>query len=303
MPTFIVESQQEGKRLDLFLSEQSEFSRVRIQKLIKSGDVLVDGKTRKPNRRLQSGEKIFVPESEVRIPPRHVDIPILHMVYEDDDLLVINKPAGLLVHKQNGPMDEPTVVDALLERNPEIADVGDHPIRPGIVHRLDKDVSGLMVIAKTQKAFESLKTQFQNRSIYKEYLALVYGALPKDHDVIELKIARSKQKGRMVARPESQEGREAKTEYEVIKRFKNRTYVRIILHTGRTNQIRVHFLAIDHPIVGDKLYKKTHMKNIKPVELGRLFLHSHKLRIRLMDGKEKTFVEPLPDELKRLLNS
>ncbi len=297
-----VTGEQEGKRIDLFLSEQSEFSRAHIQKLIKSGDILVDGKPCKPNKRLESGEHIFVPELEMSAPPvKRGDIPILHVVYEDDDLLVINKPAGLLVHKHDGPMDEPTVVDALLERNPEIANVGDNPVRPGIVHRLDKDVSGLMVIAKTPEAFVSLKTQFQNRLVYKEYLALVYGTLPKDHDFIELKIARSKVRGRMVARPDSQEGRDAKTEYEVIARSKNRTYVRVILHTGRTHQIRVHFLAIDHPVVGDTLYKKTHMKNIKPVDLGRLFLHAHKLRIRLMDGKEKLFEEPLPQELEQLL--
>ncbi len=302
MPLSTVTKEQEGKRLDLYLSEQSEFSRAKIQRLIKSGDVLVDGKPCKPNKRLEPGEQIFIPELEMHVQPvRRGDIPILHIVYENDDLMVINKPAGLLVHKHDGPMDEPTVVDALLERNPEIAEIGDNPVRPGIVHRLDKDVSGLMVIAKTQKAFDSLKVQFQSRSIYKEYIALVYGELPKEHGVIELKIARSKERGRMVARPESQEGKEAKTEYEVIKRFKNRTYVRIILHTGRTHQIRVHFLAIDHPIVGDTLYKKSHMKNIKPVDLGRLFLHSHKLRIRLMNGVEKTFIEPLPNELEQLL--
>lgn len=302
MATFVVEEEQDGKRVDVVLKERSEFSRAQIQKLIKKGNVLIDKKSCSKDRRVHTGEKIFVPELEMDVPTViNGDIPILHIVYEDDDLIVINKPAGLLVHKHDGAMDEPTVVDALLERNPEIAHIGDNPIRPGIVHRLDKDVSGLMVIAKTQTAFQSLKEQFQNRSIYKEYLALVYGELPKDHDVIDLKIARSKARGRMVARPSSQEGKEAKTEYDVLKRYKNRTYVRVILHTGRTHQIRVHFRAIDHPIVGDTLYKKSRMKNIKPVELGRLFLHASKLRLRLMNGKEKTFTEPLSDELKKLL--
>lgn len=302
MSTFTIEKTQAGKRLDVVLKERSEFSRAQIQKLIKSGDILVDGKPCKKDKRVRIDEKIFVPELEMEIPPvRKGDAPILSVVYEDKNLLVINKPPGLLVHKHAGAMDEPTVVDALLERHPEIAEVGENPIRPGIVHRLDKDVSGLMVIAKTTEAYHALKEQFQNRTIYKEYLALVYGELSKDHDVIELKIARSKARGRMVARPPSQEGKDAKTEYDVLKRFKNKTYVRVILHTGRTHQIRVHFRAIDHPIVGDTLYKKSHMKNIKPVALGRLFLHAYKLRVRLMNGKEKTFTEPLPEELRKWL--
>lgn len=302
MPDIRVEPEQQGKRLDIFLAERSDCSRGHIQKLIKSGSVLVDGKSSKPNYRLTAGELVTLPELEVEPAiVRRGDAPILNVVFENDDLLVINKPAGLVVHPFEGFDSDTTLVDALLERYPEITDVGDDPARPGIVQRLDKDVSGLMVIAKTAEAFDALKLQFQNRSVYKEYIALVYGVLAKDHDVIEMRIARSKARGRMVARPQSQEGKDAKTEYDMLERFKNHTLVKVILHTGRTHQIRVHFLAINHPLVGDQLYKKIRMKNIRPIALNRIFLHAHKLRFKLMDGTEKTFVEPLPEELSLIL--
>ncbi|MBI5369998.1 RluA family pseudouridine synthase [Candidatus Uhrbacteria bacterium] len=304
MPTFIIDETHSGQRLDVAVTALCDLTRGQVQKLIKTRDILVNGKPADRDTRVQGGEKIFVPPVETGAPPaRKGDIPLLQIVYENPDVLIINKPAGLIVHGYEGAPDTPTLVDALLEMRPEIADVGENPIRPGIVHRLDKDVSGLMVIAKTQEAHQFLKAQFQNRTVYKEYLALVYGSLPKDHDVITLKIARSKARGRMVARPSSQEGKEALTEYDVVKRYKNHTYIRVILHTGRTHQIRVHLRAIDYPIVGDTLYKKTRMKHIRPIEMNRVFLHAHKLRIRLMDGTEKTFVEPLPNELKKILTT
>ncbi|MBI4713592.1 RluA family pseudouridine synthase [Candidatus Uhrbacteria bacterium] len=304
MIIFQVSDKEQNERLDIFLAKKLNRSRASVQKLIKSESVLVEKKPAESDLRLQTGQKIEVPELEESAPKiKKGEIPILDIIYEDNDLLVINKPAGLLVHEAEGKENEPTVVDALLERYPSITEIGEDPKRPGIVHRLDKDVSGLMVITKTQQAFESLKTQFQNRKIHKEYLALVYGTLPKDHDVIQFKIARSHARGRMVARTETQEGKEAITEYEVLKRFKNHTYARVILHTGRTHQIRVHFLAIDHPLVGDNLYQKNHMKNIRQIELDRIFLHSHKLRLKLIDGTEKTFEEPLPHKLENLLRT
>lgn len=302
MPDIRVEPEQQARRLDIFLAERSDGSRGQIQKLIKSGGILVDGKPCKPNYRLTAGELVTLPELEAEYPAViHGNAPILSVVFENEDLLVINKPAGLVVHPFEGFDGDTTLVDALLERYPDIADIGEDPARPGIVHRIDKDVSGLMVIAKTKEAFNALKLQFQNRTVYKEYIALVYGVLPKDHDVIEMRIARSKARGRMVARPQSQEGKEAKTEYDVLERFKNHTLVKVILHTGRTHQIRVHFLSINHPLVGDQLYKKTRMKNIKPLEMNRIFLHAHKLRFKLMDGMERTFVEKLPEELSLVL--
>ncbi|MBI4437492.1 RluA family pseudouridine synthase [Candidatus Uhrbacteria bacterium] len=302
MPEIRVTQKQSNERLDRFLTSTMETTRSQIQKLIEAGSVLVNREVAKSNRRLEEGDVIFYPEVELSAHKKTETAPLLEIVYQDDDVLVINKPSGLLVHEAFKDEMRATVVDALLESFPEVAEVGDDPKRPGIVHRLDKDVSGLMAIAKTQAGFDHLKHQFQARTLTKEYLALVYGALPKDHDVITLRVTRSKSKGRMVARPESQEGKEAHTEYDVLERLPTTTYVRVKILTGRTHQIRVHFQALGYPIVGDKLYKVKGMK-FRPIELSRLFLHASKLTLRLMDGREKTFEAGLPDELERLLRS
>ena len=302
MPRIEILPSQAGDRLDKFLTEIMEASRSHIQRLIRQDAITINNKPAKSGKILEQGDIVYYPEIERSIPVKEGATPVLDLVYEDDDLLVINKPAGLLVHEALKDERRVTVVDGLLERYAEIAHVGDDPIRPGIVHRLDKDVSGLMVIAKTQAAFDSLKNQFQNRTIHKEYLALVYGTLPKETDTITLKIDRSKNKGRMVARTGSQEGKEAITVYDVLKRFSTATYVNVKILTGRTHQIRVHFQALGYPIVGDKLYKVKRMK-FREIPLPRLFLHSHKLSIRLMDGKEKSFAVPLPEELTTLLNT
>ncbi|MFA4845400.1 MAG: RluA family pseudouridine synthase [Patescibacteria group bacterium] len=300
MPEIHVKTEQANERLDRFLTLNMETTRSQIQKLIEAGSVTVNREVAKSNRRLETGDVVFYPEAEVITHTKTEVAPLLDILYQDDDILVINKPAGLLVHEAFKDEMRATVVDALLESFPEVTDVGDDPKRPGIVHRLDKDVSGVMAIAKTQAGFEHLKRQFQERTLTKEYLALVYGSLPKDHDVITFKVTRSKAKGRMVARPESQEGKEAHTEYEVLERLNTTTYIRVKILTGRTHQIRVHFQAIGYPIVGDKLYKVKGMK-FRPIELDRLFLHAHKLTVRLMDGHEKTFETGLPVELERLL--
>lgn len=300
MPTIEISKDYAGQRMDKFLTDTMEISRSQIQRLIKQGGITLNQRVVKSGEMLQTGDQLFYPEVEIHVMVKDGPTPILDTVYEDDDLLVINKPAGLLVHEALKDEHRATVVDGLLERHPEIANVGDDPTRPGIVHRLDKDVSGLMVIAKTQEAFDALKHQFQNRTTKKEYLALVYGTLPKETDVISLKIARSKEKGRMVARTGDQEGKDAITQYDVLERFSIATYANVKILTGRTHQIRVHFQALGYPIVGDKLYQVRGMK-FREIPLNRLFLHSHKLTIRLMDGKEKSFVAPLPEELKEIL--
>lgn len=303
MPTYKVKDNESEKRIDVVLSANLDVSRAKIQKLIKVGEITLNNESIKPNTLVNAGDEIYYPTLLMQSPaPKKGPAPILDIVFQNDDLLVIEKPAGLIVH-QATPQDTNTnVVDGLLELYPEIADVGDDPTRPGIVHRLDKDVSGVMVIAKTQEMFEDLKNQFKERQTKKEYLALAYGNILRDADEINLKIARSKARGRMVARPDSQEGKEAVTRFEVIERYKTATYVRVFIITGRTHQIRVHFKAIDHPLVGDKLYGKRSMKHIRPIELGRIFLHAHKLTIRLADGSVKNFVSQLPNELADLLS-
>jgi len=303
MKKHIVTAEEAGTRFDLLLTTLIKQSRSLIQKAIKSGDITLNKKLVTPHVSVEEGDIVSYPDLSKLIKKAvKQPAPILEILYEDKDLMVINKPAGLVVHKAHLQDEDATVVDGVLKHFPKIKNVGDDPSRPGIVHRLDKDVSGVMVIAKTKKAFENLKEQFKERDVKKEYLALVYGQLPRVTDRIDLKIARSKQRGRMVARTQQQEGREAITDFEVLKLYKTTSFVRVHILTGRTHQIRVHFLAIDHPLVGDKLYKKSHMKNIRPIELNRIFLHAHALTIKLLNGEEKTFTAPLPDELEHILS-
>lgn len=224
--------------------------------------------------------------------------PKFNLVYEDGDVFVIEKPAGVAVHKAPG-INEETLSEALLARFPELQGVGESAERPGIVHRLDKETSGLLLVARNQASFENLKKQFSDRDITKEYLALVAGKLSDDVGQIKFRIGRSVKHARMAARPESQEGREALTEYEVLKRFVNATLVKVYILTGRTHQIRAHFHALGHPVVGDPLYK---IKGVKIRQTPpRLFLHAAKLGFKDLNGKYHEFESPLPKELEEYL--
>lgn len=223
----------------------------------------------------------------------------LSFLYEDDDVLVLDKPSGIAVHPAPG-VEGPTLVEALLAERPTIAGVGEDPSRPGIVHRLDKDVSGVMIVAKTPLAYLFLKQQFLEHTLTKEYTALVHGALPKDVDTIRVHIGRSARHARMAARPVSQEGREAITHYETQTRYRNFTLARIVIETGRTHQIRASFHAIGHPVAGDPLYR---VKRYKSFPLPRPFLHASRLTLTLPNGERKTFESPLPNELVAALHS
>lgn len=218
------------------------------------------------------------------------------IIYEDDDILIIDKPAGLLVHARAPELkdQEPTVVDWLIKKYPAIKTVGDQPeLRPGLVHRLDKETSGVMIIAKNQETFEYLKRQFRDHLVQKEYVALVCGKLKPDYGKIDFAIGRAEKGGKMAARAKGQEGREALTEFEVIERRKNTTLVKALPRTGRTHQIRVHFFAMGHPIVGDPLYQS---KKYKKITSERMMLHAHRLTFIDMDGQEKTFIAPIPTD-------
>lgn len=228
-----------------------------------------------------------------------INLPIL---YEDADVVVINKPAGLLVHRSDEEAEQTSVADILVAQYPSMKSVGDAPdVRPGIVHRLDKEASGVLVVAKTQAAFEHLKEQFKSRQVEKVYDVLVYGKVIKDFGEIRLRIERSKRTGRMATRPkDADEGREAHTEYDVVRRFAKATLLRVQIHTGRTHQIRTHFFAMGHPVVGDALYTRT-MRKIRPIEGARLFLHAHTLSLTLPSQNKKTFEAPLPEDLEIVL--
>jgi len=235
----------------------------------------------------------------------------INIIAETKDYLVVNKPAGVLVHPTQAQEPE-TLVSWLLEKYPDIAEVGEAKERPGIVHRLDKDASGLLVIARTQEMFEHLKKQFQEREVEKEYAVLVYGNLESDDGKIDFAMDRGKE-GRMVARPKTdvlklknvekiQPGREALTEFWVEKRFIRFSWLRVKIQTGRTHQIRVHMLAYNHPVVGDKLYNNRKLIKKSDQELKRLFLHAQKLCFTDLSGKKQCFESELPKELKDYLD-
>ncbi|MDP3043654.1 MAG: RluA family pseudouridine synthase [bacterium] len=228
-------------------------------------------------------------------------------IYEDNNYLIINKPAGLLVHGAEH-INEPALSDQLLEKYPKLAKIGEDPSRPGIMHRLDKQVSGLMAIAKTQEAFDHLKKQFKKRTVDKKYIALVYGRIARDEGVIDFPIERSVRSGRMAALPKTVKGelelrgRRAVTEFEVKQRFINYTLLKIKIKTGRTHQIRVHMSAYGHPVVGDDLYgtKKTREKN-KKLNFGRIFLAARELSFDDLAEKRRHFKAGLPEELNMFL--
>lgn len=264
-----------GERLDRFLVLQLPHeSRSAIQRMITAGIVTVNGQQVSKHHFLHTGDVIVIgqqADEKVELVPQ--DVPVL---FEDEQVIVIEKPEGMLVHPAPSSQ-EWTVADFLRQHVAGIETVGDNAIRPGIVHRLDRQVSGVLVAAKTQEAFESLKQQFQERSVEKEYRAIVNGVPANATDIIKLKIARSSsKKGRMAARPESEEGRDAWTEYDLLDSYHQRyAALAVRIKTGRTHQIRTHLSAIGHPVVGDVLY--AHKEYGDQTRFARLFLHAHRL--------------------------
>jgi len=292
----------ETGRLDVFLTEKLDLSRSQIQKLIANGQILLNDKVVSSSLQLREGDWIDV-DLDVKA-EKEVDEKIAHQVEvikKTKDYLVINKPAGLVVHNTKN-MSVYTLADWLLEHYPEVKDVGEDELRPGIVHRLDKDVSGLMVVARTQKFFDNLKEQFKTRRVSKRYQGLAYGEILQDAGVITFPIARAVTRYKMAARPANAEGREAITEFHVAQHFINYTLLDITIKTGRTHQIRAHFSAYNHPLVGDNLYgtKTTRIKN-KKFNLGRIWLVA--VELGFLDPKDKPikFEVDLPKDLRKFL--
>lgn len=281
-----------GERLDRYITEQCQISRSYAQKLIGEGQVTVNGHPAKASQKLNIGDRVTAtipPPSPISLVPE--DIP-LKIVYEDSDLIVIDKPAGLLVHPTAGRRTG-TLVNAILAHCSDLGSINGS-VRPGIVHRLDKDTSGLMMVAKNEAAQMSLSSQIKQRSITKEYLALVLGHLSPERGAIEAPIGRHPKDRKRMAVVSG--GREARTEYRVIKYSDDYTLLEAMPETGRTHQIRVHFAAIGHPIFGDPIYGKR-----SPI-LGRQFLHAHRLGFRLpSSGEYVEFESELPPELEEVL--
>lgn len=282
-------------RLDKYVCARvPELSRTRVQKLIAAGNITVNGQPAKPGLRLNPGDRIDIDIPPA--PPRELKpeaIP-LKIIYEDDDLLVVDKPAGLTVHPAPGHPTH-TLVNAILAHFPHLADIGDS-LRPGVVHRLDKDTSGVMLVAKNSAAQADLARQFKSHSVTKAYLALVRGRLEPENGIIEADIGRdphNRKKMAVVA-----VGREARTEYRVIKYIGGYTLLEIIPETGRTHQIRVHLAAIGFPVVGDKVY------GVKSPHLSRQFLHACRLGFKLPATSDYVeFESELPADLAQALEA
>lgn len=284
-----------GERLDKFLDRHCpDLSRSRLQALIAQGCVTIDGNAAKPSTRLRQCQVV-----ELRIPepapsgltPQRI---LLNIAYEDAHLLVVNKPAGLTVHPAPGHPDN-TLVNAVLALCPDLQGIGGS-IRPGIVHRLDKDTSGLMVVAKNECAHKRLAEQLKRHAFTKVYTALVHGSVSPDEAVIDAPIGRANSDRKRMAIVQG--GRDAITRYRVIRRFPAHTLVEVRLATGRTHQIRVHFASLGYPLVGDATYGKPHSR------LNRHFLHASTLGFHHPANDEcLQFSAPLPPELQAFLQS
>jgi 23S rRNA pseudouridine1911/1915/1917 synthase len=315
----IVPEEANGQRLDLFLAQQlGEVSRSRVQLLLEQGGVLIEGKQAKASRKVRSGESISI-LGDPQPPPLHAmaeAIP-LQIVYEDGDLAVVNKPAGMMVHAGSGATEDArnrgTLVNALLHHLRELSSTGG-PLRPGIVHRLDKQTSGLIVVAKNDAAHSRLASMFSRRQVRKLYLALVRGELAEDRGTVNAAISRDAvRRTRMTTRREG--GRSAVSHWEVLRRIRGPygsfTLVSVRIETGRTHQIRVHMASLGHPVVGDTLYgastalvplegaKHGHVSRLPRLVLPRNFLHAAELEFaHPRTGERLSLVSNLPADLR-----
>lgn len=291
------------ERLDKFLTLKiPDFSRSQIQKKIKDGIIRVNGEKVSSHFFLKNNDKIKL-DCESLAPKEIQHNFQLNIIAESDDYLIINKPAGLIIHGNN-TKKQLTLVDLILKKYPKIKNIGDSPLRPGIVHRLDKNVSGLMVIAKTQIAFEDLKKQFQSRTVIKKYLALSYEKFKTLQGQIDFPLIRA-QNGKMAALPKNSNipgARQALTEFKVLESFSHYSLLSLIIKTGRTHQIRAHLAAYNHPIIGDDLYstKMTRILN-KKLKTNRVFLFSCYLEFKNLLEENIKYELPMEDELKNLL--
>jgi 23S rRNA pseudouridine1911/1915/1917 synthase len=289
--SFVVETS--GVRLDRLVSDKCpELSRTQAQRLIEEGNVTVNDRTAKSSLKLSAGDRVTVTIPPTPPSPLAPEAMPLQIVYEDADLLVIDKPAGLTVHPAPGHPGG-TLINAILAYYPRLAEISDS-LRPGIVHRLDKDTSGLMIVAKNRASQLNLVEQFRARTVKKAYLALVRGKLTPETGIIEAAIGRSPSDRKRMA--VVREGLEARTRYQVVKYLGGFTLLEVMPETGRTHQIRVHLAAIGYPVVGDGVY------GFKSKHLSRQFLHAYKLGFKLpATGESVEFQSELPEDLARAL--
>lgn len=299
MKKYIINTENKNIRLDKVLTIlQNDLTRTMLQKLICEEKILVNGKAEKASYKTKENDVIEIPENIIpkEIELKAEDIPI-NIIYEDEDIIVVNKPKGMVVHPANGNPDG-TLVNALMSIcKDSLSGIGGE-IRPGIVHRIDKDTSGLLIVAKNDKAHLCLSEQIKNREITKKYVALVRGVIKENDATIDMPIGRSnKDRKKMAVR---KDGKKAVTHFKVLQRFNGYTYLDIKIDTGRTHQIRVHLSEIGYPIVGDTVYSNG--KNPFGVE-GQM-LHAKSLDFKHPITKEQMHLEaPLPEYFKNVLKT
>ncbi len=299
---YIVGPDAGSERLDSFISLKTcGLSRSYVQKLIRQGLVAVNTKIEKVSYKVKKGDCIdlIIPDEpeNILIPE---DIP-LDVIYEDEYIIVINKPSQTVVHPAAGHKSG-TLINALLFKCGKLASIG-APLRPGVVHRLDKDTSGIIVVAKDDAAYLNLCKQFRERKVEKYYLALLYGSLRKDRGEISAAIGRAVSDRKKMS-TKTRKGREAVTQFEVLKRFKTATMVKVRIITGRTHQIRVHFSASGHPVLGDKTYgKKTNINFAqKIIHFNRQMLHAYCLKFKHpINGQTLEFTAPMPEDMRKAI--
>lgn len=302
MPTdaFIVTDSHTGKRLDLFIAHHKpHISRNRIQHMINAGLILVNGKTEKQGYKVKAGDKVTLalPERKT-IHVSAENIP-LNVIFEDEHMVVINKPAGLVVHPAPGNYTG-TLVNALLFHYGSLPSVGKGELereRAGIVHRLDKDTSGVLVVARTPEALTALSAQFKNRMVQKKYVALVAGVIKKGSGTIETPIGRHVKERKKIS-VHTASPREAITLYRVKERFNDATLVEVEIKTGRTHQIRVHMAYFGHPVLGDRTYGGPKVMKTRDISIPRQMLHAESLSLFHPEtGNPMTFIAPPPDDM------
>ena len=298
MNEFKIKEEQQNIRLDKIISElQQEISRTAIQRMIEEGNILVNGNKVKTSYKVSEGDLITIQKEipkEIDLLPQ--DIP-LNIIYEDDSILIINKEKGMVVHPGAGNPDG-TLVNAIMAKcKDSLSGIGGK-IRPGVVHRIDKDTSGLVIIAKNDKTHIDISEQIKNREVEKTYLALVRGNIKENEAVINMPIGRSSKDRKKMA--VDKKGKEALTEFKVLERYDGFTYVEVKIKTGRTHQIRVHMAEIGHPIVGDEVYSNGR----NPFNVKGQMLHAAKLGFIHPISKEKVIFEaPLPEYFGNILKS
>jgi 23S rRNA pseudouridine1911/1915/1917 synthase len=298
---YIIAPETKAGRLDTFISQKSHLTRSFIQKLIRQGLITVNLNVEKAGYKLKKGDKIelIIPdEPERQLVPE--DIP-LEILWEDEHIVVVNKPPDMVIYPAVGNRSG-TLMNALVSRCRRLSSVG-APLRPGVVHRLDKNTSGVIVVAKDDKSHHGLVNQFKNREVEKHYTALLYGRLKEDSGEIKSAIGRSLSDRKKMS-VKTRNGKEAITKFEVVRRFNAATLVNVRIVTGRTHQIRVHFASIGYPVLGDKTYgKKTSVTlGQRTVNFSRQMLHSYSMRLKHpVNGESLEFTAPMPEDMEEAI--